>query len=128
METTRKNIQILQHIIRYCNQIETTADYFHLTVEILENNFIARNSIYMPIQQIGELSNHLDKAFREEHHEIPWRAIIAMRNIFAHDYDNSDAEVILATVQEDIPELKEYCTHLLKEAGASIPAPEQVSQ
>ena len=128
METTRKNIQIRQHIVRYCNQIETTSAYFHLTVQTLEDNFIARNSICMPIQQIGELANHLDECFKKEHDEIPWRSIIAMRNIFAHDYDSNDPELIWATVKEDIPELKEYCITLLKENNCPIPIPENIDK
>jgi uncharacterized protein with HEPN domain len=38
----------------------------------------------MPILQIGELAKNLSDEFRETNNDIPWKAIMGMRDIFAH--------------------------------------------
>ena len=35
-----KDIQLLQHIVRYCQQIYTVREKFHLTQTMLEENFL----------------------------------------------------------------------------------------
>ena len=44
---------------------------------------------------------------------IPWRAIIGMRNLHAHDYENVDLEIVWNTLLEDIPVLKQSLEKLL---------------
>ena len=43
-----------------------------------------------------------------------WRAIKNMRNMFAHDYNSMDIELIWETVVEDIPELKAFCEECVR--------------
>ena len=50
-----KDEQILQHIIKYCNQIDTTVKELNVTKNKFEENFIFQNALSMPILQIGEL-------------------------------------------------------------------------
>ena len=59
MELSSKDGQILQHIVRYCNQIDTTIDFFHLTKDDFADNFFVQNALAMPISQIGELVKKL---------------------------------------------------------------------
>ncbi|MCX5971922.1 MAG: DUF86 domain-containing protein [Coprothermobacterota bacterium] len=37
--------------------------------------------------------------------EIPWDAMIGMRNLMIHDYDDVDLQVVWRTVQQDLPAL-----------------------
>lgn len=126
-DISNKDVQILQHIVRYCHEIDITADVYQVTKEKIENNFIIRNAICMPIQQIGELANHLTDEFTSSHKEIPWRSVVGMRNIFAHEYSNIDAEMVFGTVQYDIPGLKIFCFKVLKEHNKEIPKPESLN-
>ena len=50
---------------------------------------------------------------KEGNKNIPWRAIIGMRNLHAHDYENVDMEIVWNTLLEDIPELKHSLEKLL---------------
>jgi uncharacterized protein with HEPN domain len=43
--------------------------------------------------------------FRSAHPGIPWKDIIGMRNILAHQYDKVDSAVVWDAVSQDIPEL-----------------------
>ena len=105
--------QLLERIIHYCAEIETTLDYFGRDEQRFNSDFIMRNALAMPLQQIGELATHLTDTFLAEHGEIPWKQIKGMRTWFAHQYWNMNNETVWATMLEDIPALKEQCESIL---------------
>lgn len=123
MNAPSKDEQILQHIIRYCSQVDTTIKTYGITRETFIDNFAVQNSLSMPILQIGELVKKLSTEFRESHGDIPWRAIAGMRDRFAHNYDGMDKEVIWYTAVHEMPELKTYCETVL--IRNHIPVPEK---
>jgi len=47
------------------------------------------------------------------HPNVPWKDIIGMRNILAHQYDKVDSEVVWDVVHRDIPELLDLLRSLL---------------
>ena len=49
-----------------------------------------RLAIERRVEIIGEAANHVSDAFRAEHPEIPWRSIVAQRNVLAHAYGEID--------------------------------------
>ena len=51
--------------------------------------------------------NEIKDERKESSKNIPWRAIRGMRNLHTHDYENVDLEVVLRTLLEDIPTLKQ---------------------
>lgn len=54
---------ILEHIIRYCDEVEETVRQFSGEKDTFEENFIFRNAVSMPIMQIGELATRLSESF-----------------------------------------------------------------
>jgi len=59
----------------------------------------------MCLIQIGELAGRVSEETVKNNPNIAWRAIKAMRNIHAHDYDNVDYSIVWASLENDIPEL-----------------------
>lgn len=59
------------------------------------------------IEIIGEAANRLSAGFTEKHPEIPWRKIVAQRNVIAHEYGEIKPERIWTVVSLNIPELLE---------------------
>ncbi len=109
------NIDILKHILRYCNNIEQLIERFGKDFSAFKSDLAFRDSVSMNILQIGELVGHLSEDYRiatKEH--IPWRAIKNMRNLFAHSYGNMDLETIWSTAIESIPELKAFCSEQIQ--------------
>ena len=125
MNVPNRDEQILQHIIRYCNQIETTLTFFKATKQDFERSFLIQNSISMPVQQIGELTKRFTDEFRNKNNIIPWKAIAGMRDYLAHEYMEMDTDITWDTISKDIPQLKKYCIKLLKKNDIPIPTPEK---
>lgn len=61
------------------------------------------------ITAIGEGINRINRVLPEfldtEFPEIPWRAIIGMRNHIAHGYFELDADIVFEAISTDIPPL-----------------------
>ena len=54
---------------------------------------------------IGEAANHLPPAITRVHPEIPWPAIVEMRNIVVHEYFNVDTELVTTVLDRDLAPL-----------------------
>ncbi len=105
------DVDVLKHILRYCENIELLLGRFGKEFSIFQNDIAYRDSVSMNILQIGELVGHLSEGYRlATQEEIPWRAIKSMRNLFAHNYGNMDFNIIWATALESIPQLKDFCS------------------
>jgi uncharacterized protein with HEPN domain len=62
-----------------------------------------RRSVERSVQLIGEAAKHVSSAFREAHPEIPWRKIIAQRNVLVHEYSDLVDELIWNLVERELP-------------------------
>lgn len=114
----QKDKTLLTKIDNYCLEIKDTHNYFKQDKSLFTNEklgFIYRNSITMPILQIGELSKMLSMEFLDRYTKIPWKMIMRMRDIVAHHYGNLDYEIVWNTSVSDIPELYLGIEEILKE-------------
>ena len=111
---------------RYCNQIDTTINFFHLTKDDFAGNFFVQNALAMPISQIGELVKKLTSDFKAIHSKIPWRAIAGMRDHLTHNYANMDIDVTWEALTVDIPALSTYCKAILIENDLDLPEIEEI--
>ena len=102
---------IVSKMLNYCREIEDTHRFFHEDKALFtdrQRGFVYRNSIAMPIMQIGELAKHLSEDFRAKNNKIPWKAVMGMRDIFAHHYGSVDYELVWKTAHTSITELENY--------------------
>ena len=109
-----RDFEILKKIIEYCKEIDEANAQFGNTVETFKKNSVYKNAVAMCVLQIGELSKFLSEEFKEKYNQMPWRDIVAMRNVAAHRYGSIDVDILWDTVIHDIPSLKEYCETILK--------------
>ncbi len=98
---------MLLKMLRYCDEIGQILKKHHFSREEFENDTEFQFACGMCIIQIGELVTRLDDSFLKKYPDIPWRQIKGMRNIYAHDYDIIDNDIIWETITKEIPELKE---------------------
>jgi uncharacterized protein with HEPN domain len=69
------------------------------------------------LQIIGEACRALSPELRDRHPEVPWRAIVGMRNILVHSYFDIDAEAVWNAVERDVPALKATIERILRSSG-----------
>ena len=109
MLPAERDLSIIRHIRDYCGDIREAVERFGNSYDAFASDKHYRNDCVLCILQIGELCNHLSDEFRNEYNEIPWRAIIGMRNVAAHHYGKMSTEQIWGTICEDIPQLQAFC-------------------
>jgi uncharacterized protein with HEPN domain len=77
-------------------------------------NKMIRYAVERQLLVIGETANHVSMEFQESHPNLPWRQMIGLRNILAHEYGEILVDRIWNTATVNIPQL-------LKELGKLIP-------
>jgi uncharacterized protein with HEPN domain len=108
------DIHIVERMKKYCDDILVCIERFGKSQESFSSDLAYQHACTMCLLQIGELANHLSDDFRGQHSNIHWRQIIDMRNIIAHDYGRIDLKLTWATIENDIPQLKECCVEILR--------------
>jgi uncharacterized protein with HEPN domain len=58
------------------------------------------------LQVIGEAANNLSPEIVAAHQEVPWRRIVAARNILVHHYFGIDEETVWTMISVDLPALE----------------------
>lgn len=107
MRGKRSEQIVLQKIIGYCDGVAQILEKHHFDKEEFENDREFQFASGMCIIQIGELVTRLGEDFMKRYSDIPWRQIRGMRNIYAHDYDIVDNDMVWETLTEEIPILRE---------------------
>ena len=113
MSGINRDLNILEHIIDYCDQIAEAVERFGNDEATFLRDRIYKNAVSLCILQIGELVSILTDEFRAMHKDRPWRDIKLMRNIVAHRYGTIDYTITWDVVQNDIPVLKKFCKEIL---------------
>jgi len=76
-----------------------------------------RSTVERQIEIIGEAARHVSPQFQTEHPDIPWRLIIAQRNVLIHDYGDVKNERIWQVATVHVPELIRKLDPLIPPTG-----------
>jgi uncharacterized protein with HEPN domain len=102
-ERMRDILEAIQRIERYANVDRSKFD---------KDDLIQTWMLYH-IQIIGEAAAKVSPETQSANPEIPWKRIVAMRNVLVHDYFGIDLDEVWNTIQKDIPSLKSQIEKLL---------------
>jgi len=115
-----KDLNCIQYIKEYCEEINATVQRFGNEFAIFESDSNYYKSVSMTIYQIGELTVHLSDEFKDKtKSQMPWSAIRGLRNLFAHNYVKMNKEVIWEVVTNNINELLTFCERVIAEHGGN---------
>ncbi|MCX6349224.1 MAG: DUF86 domain-containing protein [Candidatus Aureabacteria bacterium] len=64
-----------------------------------------RGAVERHVEIIGEASSKVSQVFRDSHPEVPWKRIVAQRNVLAHNYGEIKHELMWKVATQRIPEL-----------------------
>ncbi len=71
----------------------------------LETDRMLVLSVVKLVEMIGDAASKVTKESRDNHQEIPWSSIAAMRNRLKHVYYGFDLDRVWDTVTDDLPTL-----------------------
>ncbi|MHB1445742.1 MAG: HepT-like ribonuclease domain-containing protein [Acidimicrobiales bacterium] len=89
----------LSDIAEYADRITR-----HATDPAVLDDELAQAGILRWLGVVGEAASRVSPELRDRHPDVPWRQIIAMRNILVHVYDQVDVRLVWAAV-ERLPDL-----------------------
>ncbi len=70
-----------------------------------EDDKMVRSAVERQFLIIGEAARQISPEFREQHPEVPWRGVVGLRNVLAHDYGEVLVERLWLYATQRIPEL-----------------------
>ena len=83
------------------------------------SGMVLLDAICMNLTALGEATKNLDKVSNGEllsrYPQIQWDGIMRMRDKIAHHYFEVDADVVLLTVKEDIPQVQTIVAQIVKD-------------
>jgi uncharacterized protein with HEPN domain len=62
-------------------------------------------AVMRALEIISEAARRLPAELRDQHPELPWRAIMGVGNVYRHNYDTIAEEYVWRTVHESLPAL-----------------------
>jgi uncharacterized protein with HEPN domain len=75
------------------------------THEEFLHDTLCQDAIIRRLEIIGEAARRLSPAVRTTLPELTWNAMIGMRNLLIHEYDDVDLSIVWDTVKSDLPAL-----------------------
>lgn len=101
-------------------KIISEADICHdmignLSEEDFLNDEKLKRAVGMTLINIGELVKNVTDEARNEHKDIPWKAIAGMRDMTAHKYQTLRMEDVYNTAVKDIPDFRNQLEMILNE-------------
>ena len=67
----------------------------------------AQQPVAYNLAVLGEAARALSSELRDRHPEIPWRDVIAQRNVVVHAYHSLDVDNLWITAKQDVPRISE---------------------
>jgi uncharacterized protein with HEPN domain len=81
------------------------------------NDRKTRNAVERNLEIIGEAARCVSPDTREAHPDLPWRSIIGLRNVLAHEYGEIRYEILWSIVGEKLAPLVQQ----LEDMGVDAP-------
>lgn len=80
-----------------------------LTREAFLGDADAQDATAYRLLAIGEAAKALGDDLKAWHPQIPWRQILGLRNVLAHEYFIRESEIIWETIRIGLPRLASVC-------------------
>lgn len=85
-----------------------------LTEKQFFNNEMVFDAVIRNFEIIGEAAKNIPATIKKQYPDIPWKNIIAMRNIISHEYFGISKEIIWKTISL-LPNLKKQIQKIKKD-------------
>lgn len=104
------SIDTSARLVATCDRLQQITDAGH---ETFVSQFTMQWAAQHGIVRLAEDIQRLPLATRERFPAQPWRSMIGMRNVIAHQYDTVDVELLWTTLTEHVPALRDYINEVM---------------
>lgn len=109
-EESAKARDAIARVVAVC---DTIAELVTIGFEEFVSDTRTQWAVEMGLIRIGEGVNRIPEPVLARFDAQPWRQIVAMRNLAAHQYDDLDPNRVWRTVTRDIRSLRDYLTDVV---------------
>lgn len=78
----------------------------------LEEDIVRARFALHTLALLGEAARRLPAPYKDAHPHVPWRRVIAFRNVLVHDYERVDPDEVWRILAEDVPHLRAQLAEL----------------
>jgi len=100
---TKNDLVYVEHMLEMARKASSKTHA--VTREEFDRDENLRLALTHLLQVIGEAAGRVSANFKENHPQIPWAAIVGMRNRVVHEYLNVDEDIVWDTGRNDLPDL-----------------------
>jgi uncharacterized protein with HEPN domain len=103
----------------YLRDIIEAADHLsgfvsHAGAAGLSESEMVRSSILQKLTVIGEAASKVSEDLRSRYPAVPWRKIVAFRNVVVHGYFGIDWDIVWHAATIEVPRLREEVAAILR--------------
>jgi uncharacterized protein with HEPN domain len=109
----------LKHILEEIQFLDRISDQKTYD-DIIHDDYFS-HAVRSALEVIGEASKNVSDIVKDNHQDISWREMAALRDRIIHGYFSIDYSIVWNVITKDIPEIKPKIFSLLKELDKQYP-------
>ena len=109
MKELNRDENRISHMMTAVEKIEIFTT--NITEKAFCNDTLLQSAVLFQFSILGEAILHIDSE-RLSKVNYPWHLVRSFRNFIAHEYHRIEISAVWATIQNDLPELKQSITKL----------------
>ena len=108
----RSAVIFLEDILQAIKKIEKYTN--GLNCERFRSDEKSVDAVIRNLEIIGEASKNITSELKNKFPQIPWKKMMGLRNIVAHEYFSIDLNIIWEIASKNLPEVKPRIERILK--------------
>ena len=113
MKGKRSHLHFLEDILTAMGKIQRYTDT--LNRDTFETNELVVDGVVRNLEVIGEAARNIPESVRSRHPDVPWKKMIGLRNIVAHEYFGIDLGIVWEIATRNIEETKAAVESVLEQ-------------
>ncbi|WP_199624851.1 HepT-like ribonuclease domain-containing protein [Paenibacillus alkalitolerans] len=114
----KRKLLPLRDILESIERIETYTK--GVSYDSFCHNQMMVDAVIRNLEVIGEAAGNVPEEIRIKYPEIPWRKMIALRNVLIHEYFGVDESIVWEVATTNLKEVKPGILRVIQEEGDFI--------